>query len=153
MVSYIYVNLPRSDIVKLSYWHLLHKNRNPAEIFQNPSIFAFRKNKSLRYIIGTKLIENGTFKKNFTNKIQGKCTPCLANNKTLCCNQFVHTKKFRKNQTSRIFQIHHNLNCKSNYVNYLLEYTKRKIQYVGKLKQSSILDSITTKRIYRNQTL
>ena len=116
MASYIYVNSPRNDIVKLSYWHLLHKNRNLAEIFQNPSIFAFRKNKSLRYIIGTKLIENGKVKKNFTNKIQGKCTPCLSNNRTLCCKQFVHTTKFRSNQTNRISQIHHNLNCKSNYV-------------------------------------
>ena len=39
---------------------------------------------------------------------------------------------FRSNQTNRIFQIYHNLNCKSKYVIYLLECTKSKIQYVGK---------------------
>ena len=63
--------------------------------------------------IDTKLIENGKVKRKFTNKIQGKCTPCLANNRTLCCKQIVHTTTFRSNQTNRMFHIYHNLNCKS----------------------------------------
>ena len=68
----------------------------------------------------------------FTNKMQGKCTPCLDNNRTLCCKQVLHTIMFRSNQPNGIFQIYHNLNCKSKYVIYLLECTKCKIQYVGK---------------------
>ena len=88
--------------------------------------------KNLRDIIGTKLIENGKVKRKFTNKIQGKCTPCLTNSRTLCCKQIVHTTTFRSNQTNRIFHIYHNLNCKSKYVIYLLECTKCKIQYVEK---------------------
>ena len=114
----------------MKHWHLLHINPNLAEIFQNPPILAFRRNKNLRDIIGTKLIENGKVKRKFTNKIQGKCTPCLANNRTLCCKQIVHTTTFRSNQTNRIFHIYHNL--KSKYVIYFLECTKFKIQYVGK---------------------
>ena len=116
----------------MKHWHLLHINPNLAEIFQNLPILAFRRNKNLRDIIGTKLIENCKVKRKFTNKIQGKCTPCLAKNRTLCCKQVVHTTTFRSNQTNRIFQIYHNLNCKSKYVIYLLECTKCKIQYVGK---------------------
>ena len=108
------------------------KNPNLAKIFQNPHILAFRRKKNLRDIIGTKLIETGKVKRKFTNKIQGKCTPCLANNRTLSCKQVVHTTMFRSNQMNRIFQIYHNLNCKSKYVIYLLECTKCKIQYVGK---------------------
>ena len=115
----------------MKHWHLLHINPNLAEIFQNPPILAFRRNKNLRDIIGTKLIENGKVKRKFTNKIQGKCTPCLANNRTLCCKQIVHTTIFRRNQTNKIFHAYHNLNCKSTYVIYLLECTKCKIQYVG----------------------
>ena len=61
-----------------------------------------------------------------------KCTPCLANNRTLCCKQIIHTTTFRSNQTNRIFHIYHNLNSKSKHVIYLLECTKCKIQYVGK---------------------
>ena len=116
----------------MKHWHLLHINPNLTEIFQNPPILAFRQNKNLRDIIGTKLIENGKVKRKFTNKIQGKSTPCLANNGTLCCKQVVHTTTFRRNQTNRIFQIYHNLDCKSKYVIYLLECTKCKIQYVRK---------------------
>ena len=116
----------------MKHWHLLHINPNLPEIFQSPPILAFHQNKNLRDIIATKLIENGKVKRQFTNKIQGKCTPCLANNKTLCCKQVVHTTTFRSNQTNRIFKIYHNLNCKSKYVIYLLECTKCKILNVGK---------------------
>ena len=100
----------------MEHWHLLHINPNLGEIFQNPPILAFCQNKNLRDIIGTKLIENSKVKTKFTNKIQGKCTPCLANNRTLCCKQVVHTTMFRSNQMNRICQIYHNLNCKSKYV-------------------------------------
>ena len=116
----------------MKHWHLLHINPNLAEIFQNPPILAFRQKKNLRDIIGTKLIENVKVKRKFANKIQGKYTPCLANNRTLCCKQVVHTTMFRSNQMNRIFQFHHNLHCKSKYVIYQLECTKCKTQYVGK---------------------
>ena len=39
------------------------------EIFQNPSILAFHRNKNLRDIVGTKLTENGEVKRKYTNKI------------------------------------------------------------------------------------
>ena len=116
----------------MKHWHLQHINPNLAEIFQNPSILAFRQNKNLRNIIVTKLIENGKVKRKFTNKMLGKCTPCLVNNRTLCCKQVANITTFRSSQTNRIFQIYHNLNCKSKYAIYLLECTKCKIQYVGK---------------------
>ena len=124
--------LPKIKDIVMKHWHLLHIKPNLAEIFQNPPILAFRRNKNIRYIIGTKLTENGKVKRKFKNKIQCKCTPCLANNRTLFCKQIVHTIIFRSNQTNRIFRIYHNLNCKGKYVIYLLECTKCKIQYVGK---------------------
>ena len=133
-------------------WHLLHINPNLVEIFQSPPILAFCRNKSLRDIIGTKLIENGKVKRKITKKIQGKCTSCLANNRTLCCIQVVHTTKFRRNQTNRIFQIYHNLNCKSKYVIYLLECTKCKIQYVGKAETEFNI-RLNNHRMHGNQML
>ena len=63
----------------MRHWHLLHIKPNVAKIFQNPPILVFLRDKNLRDIIGTKLIENGKVKRKFTNKIQGKYTPCLAN--------------------------------------------------------------------------
>ena len=124
--------LPQIKEIVMKNLHLLHINPNLSEIFENQPISAFRRNKNLRDIISTKLIENSKVQKKFTNKIQGKCKPCLANNRTLCSKQILHTTTFRSNQTKRIFHIYHNLNCKSKYVIYLLECTKCKIQYVGK---------------------
>ena len=132
-------------------WHLLHINPNLAEMFQNPPILAFLWSKNPRDITGTKLIKNSKVKRKFANKIQGKRTPCLANSRTLCCKQVVHITLFRSDQTNRIFQIYRNLNCKSKYVIYLLECSKYKIQYVGKTETDSILNSINTERMYRNQ--
>ena len=63
--------------------------------------------------------------------MQDKCTPCLGSNRTLCCKQVTNITTFRSNQTSRIIQIYHNLNCKSKYAIYLPECTKYKIKYVG----------------------
>ena len=137
----------------MKHWDLLHINPNLAEIFQSPPILAFRRHKNLRDIIGTQLIEDSKVKRKFTNKIQGKCTTCLAKNRTLCCEQVVHKTTFRSNQTNRIFQIHHNLNCKSKYVIYLLECTNVKYNTLEKLKLNSILDSITIERMYANQML
>ena len=77
--------LPKIKEIVMKHWHLLHINPNLAEIFQNPSILAFIRSKNLRDITGTKLIENGKVKRKFTNKIQGICTPCLANNRNPCC--------------------------------------------------------------------
>ena len=46
----------------MKHWPLLHINPNLAEIFENQPILVFRRNKNLRHIIGTKLIENGKVK-------------------------------------------------------------------------------------------
>ena len=48
----------------MKHWHLLHINPNLAEIFQNPPILAFRRNKNLRDKL-IELIENGWVKKVF----------------------------------------------------------------------------------------
>ena len=91
--------------------------------------------KHLTNIIGTKLIENGKMKRKTTNNTQGKCTQCLANNRTLRYKQVANTDTFRSNQTNGIFLIYQN--CSSKYVIYVLECTKCKIQYVWeKLKMS-----------------
>ena len=79
--------LPKIKEIVVKHWHLQHINPNVTEIFQNPPILAFCRNKNLRDIIGTKLIANGKIKRKFTSKIQVKYTSCLANNRTLCCKQ------------------------------------------------------------------
>ena len=87
----------------MKHWHLLHINPNLAEIFQNPPILAFRRNKNLRDIIGTKFIENGKVKRKFRNKIQGKCTPCLANNRTCAVNKSYIQQRLEANKQTEYF--------------------------------------------------
>ena len=55
--------------IVMTQCHLLHIHPNPVEIIQNPPILAFRRNKNLRDITGTKLTENGKVKRKSTNKI------------------------------------------------------------------------------------
>ena len=66
--------LPKKEEVVLKHWILLDINQNLGGIFQNPPILAFCRNKILRYIIATKLIEIGKIKRELY-KIQGKCIP------------------------------------------------------------------------------
>ena len=135
-------------------WNILDIKPNTAEIFQNLPILAFLRHKNLRDIARTKLIKKGKVKRKFTNKIQGKCTPCLANNRTLCCKQIVHTVTLKSNQTNRIFHIYHNLNCKSKYVIYTC-WNAPNVKYntLEKQKLNSTLDLITTEKMYWNQKL
>ena len=62
----------------------------------------------------------------------GKCTPCFSGASTLCCNQVLTTNTFMSQQTKRIFNILFDVNCKSEYIIYLMECILCKMQYVGK---------------------
>ena len=62
------------------------------------------------------------------NKIQGKSTPRLANNRTLCCKQVVHITTFRSNQT----EYFRSITTQIARAVYLLECIKCDIKYVGK---------------------
>ena len=62
----------------------------------------------------------------------GKCSPCLSKTGNLCCSQLTSTMTFISQQTKRKFKIYHKVNCKSEYVIYLMECTLCNKQYVGK---------------------
>ena len=115
-------------------WHILNINENLAETFSEKPIIAYKRNKNLRDYIGQTTIENNkVVRKNKTNwKTNGKCSKCLANNRTLCCNQIQQTSKFTSYKTNNTYDIYHKVNCKSKYVIYLMECTLCKLQYVGK---------------------
>ena len=57
---------------------------------------------------------------------------CLSGTRTVCCNQVLTTNTFMSQQTKRTFQIFFNLNCKNEYVIYLMEWIICKMHYVGK---------------------
>ena len=126
--------LPNLTAVVCENWNILQTNKNLRELFQEQPITAFKRNKNLKEIIGSTRIENGKVKKlNIPSRTE-KCTPCLSGTRTLCCNQVLTTNTFMSQQTKRTFNIFFNLNCKSEYVIYLMECILCKKQYVGKAK-------------------
>ena len=69
------------------------------------------------------------------NATKGECIPCNAS-RCLSCQQITATTTFASTQTKEKFNMYHKVSCKSNYVIYLLECLRCKIQYVGKSETS-----------------
>ena len=125
--------LPNAKEAIDKHWGILQINTKMKEIFKDKPIMAYRRNKNLGDILGQKNLKNGKVirKKEITNRI-GKCSPCYTRSDNLCCNQIENTRTFCSRRTNKEFQIFHRVNCKSNFIIYLLECTKCRIQYVGK---------------------
>ena len=95
-------------------------------------MIAFRKNTSLKQLIGTNTIRNNEkFLTPTQTTTTGQCNPCYTS-RSLCCQQILKTTAFTSTQTRGTFTIFHQVTCRSNYVIYLLECILCKIQYVGK---------------------
>ena len=124
--------LPKIKSIVDKHWHFFQVNPELKERFQSSPIIAFRKNKSLKQIIGSNTIEHNKKLLRSNNKVNGKSSPCLSNTRTLCCKQVVSTTSFKSNQTNCVFKIFHDINCKSTFLIYLLACNICNIQYVGK---------------------
>ena len=95
-------------------------------------IIAFKKGIDLKQIIDTNTIHNNEKPiktKNYNHT--GKYVPCNST-RCLCCQQLISTATFKSNQTNKTFKICHRVNCKSNFVIYLLDCYIYNIQYVDK---------------------
>ena len=122
------------DIKQLIQNHgsILKTNKALEKTFSVEPIIAFRKNKSLKQLTGGSTIQNDKNMKKLSNKYEGKCTPYKSGIRSMCRLQVQNTHSFRSQQNGRIFTIFHQVNCKSDFVIYLLECKKCHIQYVGK---------------------
>ena len=67
---------------------------------------------------------------------KGKCSPCSANNRTLCWKPVIFSSIFKSHQSSKSYTIFHEINCSSACVTNLMECTLNKNQYVGKSETS-----------------
>ena len=99
-------------------------------------MIAFRKNTSLKQLIGTNTIRNN--QKCITptqTTTTSQCAPCYTS-RSRCCQQVLKTTLFTSTQTTETFTIFHQVTFHSKYVIYLLECVMCKIQYVGKSETS-----------------
>ena len=122
------------------HWHLLQINSNLRTVIEQEPLIAYRRNKSLGDLIGSKEILDGKVGRKNNSKKQLCCRPCLIRRDNICCQQVLKTNIFRSYRTGETFNIFHRLNCKSSHLIYLLQCRICQLQYVGKSETYLILD-------------
>ena len=112
-------------------WHILQIEPKLKEIFAEPPILAFKRNKNIRDIIGgNKLFDNKKIL-NVKKFSKEKCQPCFTRSINLCCKQLKTCSTFQSAFNKNTFLIRHNVTSKSSCVIYLMEYCLcEKSQYV-----------------------
>ena len=126
--------LPNLKHIVKNNWDILTIDRELRETFKEPPIIAYRRNKNLRDMIGgNTIINNKKVIKQSTKRQIGKCEPCFSRENNLCCQQILTTSTFQSNQNGKIYNILHNVNCKTENCIYLMECTICPYaQYIGK---------------------
>ena len=98
------------------HWNISFINKVFKEIFENEPVIAFKHNKSLKELISSNKIEHNKVRKHSNIVKKGKCSPCSANNRTLCSKQVISSPTFKSRQTNKFYTIFHEVNCSSVYV-------------------------------------
>ena len=111
-MQYPDLNHMQSNLPK--YYINLFKSSQFKEIVQSLILTAFCKNTNLEQIIVGNTIEHNKKLTKPYNKLNDKCSLCLANNtQTFSCMQVAFTGYFKSNQTKHVLKSFHNINCNS----------------------------------------
>ena len=121
--------LPNLKQIINKHWHLLQINSNLRTAFEQESLIAYRRNKNLGDLIGSKKILDGKAVRKNNSKKQLYCRPCVTR-RDICCQQVLKTNTFTSYRTF------HQLNCKSSHLIYLLQCRICQLQYVRKIETS-----------------
>ena len=114
------------------HWNILQINSEFKNVFPEPPIKCFRRNKNMKDFIWTKTVVNNNTHKAILSNRKGYSIPCHSKSENLCCKQVKHTNTFSSTVTKTTFNIYNKLNYKSSCLIYLMEYTLCKGQYTGK---------------------
>ena len=114
------------------HWHLLQINLNLRTAFEQDPPIAYRRNKNLGDLIGSKKILDDKVVRKNNSKNQLYCRPCLTRRDNICCQQVLKTNTFTSYRTDETFKIFHQLNCRISHLIYLLQCRIYQLQYVGK---------------------
>ena len=146
--------LPKIKKIINKHWHILSIDSSFKEIFNNlQPMIAFRKNSSLKQLIGTNTIrKNQKFLTPTLTTTTGQCTP-FCTSRSLCCQQVLETTTFTNTQIREAFTIFPQVTCHSNCVIYLLECIMCKIQYVGNSETSFNIKLNNHRKDMKKQTL
>ena len=112
---------------------LLSINPVISKVFKEKSVVAYRRNDNLRKLIGQNKLAGDKKVVLRTHQKIGRCQPCRSKVGNLCYKQVKNT--FSNRITKKVYEIYHDLNCKSRNGIYLLECTKCENKpYVGKFE-------------------
>ena len=122
--------LPNLKQIINKHWYLLQIHSNLRTAFEQEPLIAYRQNKNLGDLIGSKKILDGKVVRKNISKKQLYCRPCLTRRDNICCQQGLKTNTFTS------YKIFHQLNCKSSHLIYLLQCQISQQQYVSKSETS-----------------
>ena len=144
--------MPNLKRIVDSSWNTLMINPAIATKFHQKPLFCYRRNRNLKDLLGqTRISKNKVVKK--TEKLIGKCSPCLRRPDTKCCRHIVSTSTFQNRTGKRQYKIFHNVNCKSKNVIYLAHCKLcNNKPYVGKREEQMIRKRITKHRFDAKNT-
>ena len=94
----------------LKHWNILHINNEFKDVFPEPPVMCFRRNKNFFW---TKTIVNNKAQKVKLSNRKGYSIQCHSKTGNLCCKQVKYTNTFSSTVTKRIYNICNKLNCKS----------------------------------------
>ena len=114
------------------HWNILQINNEFKNVFPEPPMKCFRRNKNMKDFIWTKTVVNNNTHNAILSNRKGYSIPCHSKSENLCCKQVKHTNTFSSTVTKRTFNIYNKLNYKSSCLIYLMECTLCKGQYTGK---------------------
>ena len=114
-----------SSMVK--HWGITQTTAKGREYLKEQPSILFRRPKNLKDIL-----VRSKFKHPEQSQPKG-CAPCKKN-RCINCKHVKDTKSFRSITTNCNFKIFHDVNCKSDWVIYLMECKNCNLQYVGKSK-------------------
>ena len=128
------------EVVK-KHWNIWHINKAFKDVFPEPPIMSFRRNKKLKGFLWSKTIVNKKDQKVKWSNRKGYSIPCCSKTGNLCCKKVKHTNTFSSAVTKKTYNIYNKktyniynkLNCQSIYLTYLVECTLCKQQYPGNL--------------------
>ncbi|XP_019616014.1 PREDICTED: uncharacterized protein LOC109463602 [Branchiostoma belcheri] len=126
-------HLPPINNILRKYWNILQLSPRTRDIFKDPPLIAYRRNKNLRDSLVRARIpkENKNF---ITKNIPSGSYPC--GRKCLTCTYVRKSKDFHSHRTSRRYNIRAHITCRTKNIIYMIQCKKCGMQYVGETGQT-----------------
>ncbi|XP_066302861.1 uncharacterized protein [Branchiostoma lanceolatum] len=127
-------HLPPLQTIIRKYWYILQISARTKDIFKEPALFAYRRNKNIKDILVRAQVPKEN--KNFLEKfVPPGSFPC-GKHRCFTCIYVKMAKNFQSHRTGKQYTIRAHINCQSKNIIYMIRCKKCGVQYVGETKQT-----------------